>query len=130
MAADLWVLIWNVIDELGEEQVQVKWCKGHATDKDVADGKATQFEKVCNDHADVFAVRGRELAEDTAPTHIERMAYGEAVDFYRYLIHFVSDWQDDTTGPAEKVFIEPTRCVPSSLPRPFSYRVESQLGWA
>ena len=44
--------------------------------------------------------------------------------------HLTREATTGTTGPAEKVFIVPTLWVPLSLPRRFSYRVESQLGWA
>ena len=86
-AADLWRILWDLLDDIGPGIELVK-CKGHATDLDIAEGRATVFTKVGNGHADLYAVTGRELAEDLSPTEVHRKAFKEATSFYRYLLWF------------------------------------------
>ena len=84
-AADLWRLFWNLIEDFGRG-VEILKCKGHATQLDIAEGRATVFTKNGNDGADRYAVYGREWAEDLAPTDYARAEFAETVKFYPYLL--------------------------------------------
>ncbi len=50
-------------------------CKGHATEQDVDEGKATARTKKGNNHADVFACRGADIAEDVSDNSLSTAAY-------------------------------------------------------
>ena len=53
-AADLWRQVWRVLDDIGGGIV-IRKCKGHATEADVAAGRATVFTKTGNEQADHYA---------------------------------------------------------------------------
>ena len=97
-AADLWRLVWDKADDLGNEGISVVKVKGHATDADVAAGRSTPWQKLCNDHADHFAKRGAELAEHLSGTEANRQAYRMAKRWYHWLAVLVSNWPADTQG--------------------------------
>ena len=57
---------WRLLDGLGPG-VHLQKCKGHATEKDVEEGRATRRTMLGNGHADTFACRGTDIAEDISP---------------------------------------------------------------
>ena len=52
-AADLWREVWRLLDDIGPGIV-IRKCKGHATDADVAAGRASESTKTGNEHADYY----------------------------------------------------------------------------
>ena len=94
-AADLWRLIWAIIDDLGPELVKFHKVKGHSTQADVEAGRCTQWERICNDHADHFAKRGSSIAEEMAPTEQLRQAYRDARQWYSWLTELLHHWPED-----------------------------------
>ena len=56
---DIWEAITGLIKERAEsESIKVTWTKGHATDEDIAKGKASQEERSRNQEADKLATQG------------------------------------------------------------------------
>jgi len=94
-AADLWRSIWAILDDIGPG-VEIKKVKGHATEADVQAGRATQWQKDCNDHADHFAKHGAIVAEHKCPTELARGRYAVAVQWYRWLSELIANWPKDT----------------------------------
>ena len=82
-AADLWMRFWAKIEDIGTEGVSINKCKGHATQGDVDAGRSTTFLQTGNAHADYFAGRGVEVAEDQAPSGHLKDGYREAWQWYR-----------------------------------------------
>ena len=63
---------------LGVDGINIEKCTGRATDEDVKAGRATEQGRRATDHANHFAVKGRELAEEAAPTLEERDGFMRA----------------------------------------------------
>ena len=93
--ADLWRTFWDLLRDIGEGICILK-CKAHCTEEDVLAGESTPFLEFGNDHADLYAAKARESAEDDAPTTWYRDCFDTAVKYYRYLIFVSKEWQDDT----------------------------------
>ena len=49
---DVWSAIWKVMLAKGPTAINVTKVKGHATDKDVAEGRSTALHKACTNVAD------------------------------------------------------------------------------
>ena len=88
-------MVWRVLEDIGPGISIVK-CKGHATEADVCAGRSTPLQGAGNDHADDFAGRGAEIAEEAAPTQAMRESYREAQRWYRWLAVLADHWPDDT----------------------------------
>ena len=67
-----------MINDIGQEGIQIRKCKGHATAADVAAGRATEFTKLGNDHADHYAGKGVDVGAEILPGGEEmvRLAVG------------------------------------------------------
>ena len=56
---DIWEAVTGLIEErVKEEAIKVTWTKGHATDEDIAEGKASQEERSRKGEADNLATKG------------------------------------------------------------------------
>ena len=95
-AADLWLLVWDKLEDLDDDRVVVLKVKAHATQADVDSGRTTAWHRQGNDHADHFAKRGSDLAEHLSPTRLDRDAYLEAKKWYAWLTLLVAHWPNDT----------------------------------
>ena len=93
-SADLWRDFWFCLEAMGPGVSLVK-VKGHATEQDVDEGRSTNRHRRANGHADTFAVRGTDVAEDMAPTNAK--LYDEARAWYGYLLTLSGDWKKDAT---------------------------------
>jgi hypothetical protein len=49
---DVWAAIWNVMLAKGPSTIRVSKVKGHATERDVAEGRSTAVHRLCNNVAD------------------------------------------------------------------------------
>lgn len=101
-AADLWRTIWNRLDDIGMEGLTFIKVKGHATQGDVQAGRATELDRVGNDHADHFAVMGADTAEEAAPTQGLRDAHRQALRWYKWLLVLAGDWPEDVQKVSEE----------------------------
>ena len=108
--ADLWRELWRLVDDVGPGVTLVK-CKGHATDSDVAAGKATLFEKVANDNADHFARAGATIAEQQCPNGDLIRGYQAAQRWYHWLATLAAEMPKDT----QDVVVVPN--APQRVPR-------------
>ena len=95
-AADLWRRFWAKIDDIGREGIEIVKVKGHATQGDIEAGRSTPFLQAGNDHADHFARRGAEIAEDQVPSQHLKDGYREARQWYDWLLTLCSHWPRDT----------------------------------
>jgi len=95
-AADIWREFWRRIDDIGTEGIAILKCKGHATEADVQAGRSTPFLRTGNGHADHFAGRGVDVAEDQVPSEDAKAAYREARAWYDWLKVLVANWPQDT----------------------------------
>jgi hypothetical protein len=66
--ADLWIQVWDKIEDIGIESVGVVWNKGHASQKDVQAGKILAWQRQGNRHADKQAKCGAALHPSVAAT--------------------------------------------------------------
>jgi hypothetical protein len=57
---DLWQQFWNAILARGPASIRITKVKGHATDKDISEGKSTEVHRKGNDEADKAATAGTE----------------------------------------------------------------------
>jgi hypothetical protein len=102
-AADLWKQVWDKLDDIGVDGIEVRKCKGHATEADVHAGRSTEFLRRGNDHADHFAGRGVDIAEHMSPSAAHKAAYREAHRWYRWLAVIAEHWPHDVQPvPAQK----------------------------
>jgi hypothetical protein len=92
----LWREFWYQISEMGSDGIQIKKCKGHATDADVFSGASSVFLRAGNDHAEYYAGKGVDIEEEEVPAEAARQAYTVARQWYTWLAAFVEDWPDDT----------------------------------
>ena len=58
---DLWQILSDLVASKGPNCIKVTWCKGHATDKHIADGTSTAYLKAGNDIVDKLAEAGVEF---------------------------------------------------------------------
>ena len=65
MDGDVWEPAANLVARKGPDAIRVIWTKGHATEKDVREGKTSEAHKKGNDIADLVA----EAAHELQPTH-------------------------------------------------------------
>jgi len=84
------------VDDIGREGLDVRKCKGHATEADVAAGRSTAFLKTGNEHADHFAGQGAQMAEQQSPSELLRAGYRQARQWYDWLFVLCSHWPADT----------------------------------
>ena len=86
-------MVWREIVRLGgPAQVEMKWCKGHATSLDVDMGRTTGRLRVLNDTVDKLAGLGSELACELAQNAAERIAYARAKHLYEWLAMLIANW--------------------------------------
>jgi ribonuclease HI len=117
-AADLWRELWWIVDDIGGTSgIQVRKCKGHATDEDVASGKSSIFLRAGNDHADYFAGRGVDIEDEEVPSQVQRQSYLVAKRWYLWLARLTAEGLPVDTQPRYAVEEKPLR-VPVAL-RPF-----------
>jgi len=117
-AADLWLQFWRLVEDIGIEGIQICKCKGHATEADVQAGRSTAFLKRGNDHADHFAGRGADVAEDQVPSEEAHAAYLEAKRWYAWLSTLAMHWPADTQErPAER---QAAKRACRKSPRPYA----------
>ena len=55
---DIWGEFWEILEARGARTVRITKVKGHATEEDVQDGRATKEDKEGNDQADAAANKG------------------------------------------------------------------------
>ncbi len=74
--AGVWRQIWKYVEDIGVENVQVRWIPAHTTAKAVAEGRITGLQRICNAQADEHAKKGADMhphnesvAELTERTH-------------------------------------------------------------
>ncbi|MFM7981443.1 MAG: hypothetical protein ACKPKO_19215, partial [Candidatus Fonsibacter sp.] len=53
--ADLWKVIWQLLQKHGEEAVKVRWTKAHATQHHIQQGATTEWDSRQNAEADAAA---------------------------------------------------------------------------
>ena len=94
-AADLWRVFWHRVQDIGQEGISIIKCKGHATLADVQAGRSTPFTRKGNDHADHFAGRGVDVAEEMVPSAQWRLQSSEARQWYGWLCVLCSRWPQD-----------------------------------
>ena len=91
--ADLWVLVWDKIDDIGEfdqdgnRVIAVTWIKGHASRKLVQEGRLKEWQRDGNFAADNLAKRGARL-HPSAPAIIK--AYDDRFRFITVLCKFLA----------------------------------------
>jgi hypothetical protein len=106
------------VDDIGGTSgIQVRKCKGHATDEDVASGKSSIFLRAGNDHADYFAGRGVDIEDEEVPSQVQRQSYLVAKRWYLWLARLTAEGLPVDTQPRYAVEEKPLR-VPVAL-RPF-----------
>ena len=71
--AAVWRQIWKRVEDIGVENVHVRWIPAHTSTKDVADGRLTGLQRICNAKAD-------ELAKDGADVHPHDAAVAERTE--------------------------------------------------
>ena len=107
-APELWRDIFALLDQAGGEgALTLKWVKGHATDKDVADGRTTEHERLVNRQADKLAGQGSQWANELCPTDDLVEAYSKTAAATKVLVHVAMNWPADTLeavpfGPANQ----------------------------
>ena len=117
-AADLWRVFWHRLEDIGEEGIELRKTKGHATEVDVQQGRSTDFERAGNEHADHFAGRGVDAALHQSPNQAEVLAYKEATGWYKWLSLLCSHWPKDV-DPQPKGRLK--RC---ELPKPVGHQAK------
>ena len=60
---DLWAVLERILLQKGFNSARVEWTKGHATQKDIDEGKSSPIKKIGNDKAD-------KLADDGVDAHM------------------------------------------------------------
>ena len=103
-AADLWRIFWHKVGDIGGDGISIIKCKGHATVADDLAGRSTPFTRKGNDHADHFANRGADLAEELVPSTRWRLQYAQATQWYSWLFTLCSQWPKDV-DPKPKAFV-------------------------
>ena len=94
-AADLWRLFWHKVEDLGQDGIQIRKVKGHASVADVDANRSTMWHKAGNDHADHFAGQGAALAEELASTEADRRSFLQAKRWYAWLATLAANWPAD-----------------------------------
>ena len=94
-----------------ENMLKIRWCKGHATKKQIASGLITSQLAAANDHADAFAKQGAELDRHQRPNGVEKQAYQNARAWYKWLSVVVQNWGekkdfDDDLAAQKKLEVE------------------------
>ena len=56
--ARIWRRIWELIADIGLENVDVRWIPAHTSAQAVADGRLTGLQRICNAKADTLATLG------------------------------------------------------------------------
>ena len=74
MYASVWRMIWKKVDDLGKDNVDCTWIKGHSTWNDVLEGVITQWLREGNRAADDFAKKGATLHPDISD-HVKKFMY-------------------------------------------------------
>ena len=92
--ADIWRDVFAIIDEMGQDWVQLVWCKGHARQIHLQAGLTTAIAMQGNDHADVLAKRGAEIATKMYPNDRQVELYQEAIDYYKWVRFFIKHWPE------------------------------------
>ena len=92
--------------------MEILKCKGHATELDVDEGRATIRRLNGNACADKFPVRGTIVAEARAPP--SNTDFKGITAFYRYLHSFCDEWVPDTTADEDWIQYGPLALEPSS----------------
>ena len=99
-AADLWRQFWARLDDIGQDGIEFKKCKGHATAADAEAGISTDFLKTGNDNADHYAGAGVDMALHEVPSEAHIAQHKEAVRWYAWLAHMAGEWPKDTQDPS------------------------------
>ena len=74
MYAHVWRQVWKKVDDLGRENVDCTWIKGHSTWNDVLEGVITQWLREGNRAADDSAKLGASLHPDISE-HVKRFTF-------------------------------------------------------
>ena len=77
--------MWDAIEDVGADEIQIAKGRGHVTEEAVRQGRTRAIGRLGKGHADHFACVGRDLAEELAPTVKARQAHREAIKLYRFL---------------------------------------------
>ena len=93
--ADLWRIFWQAVGGVGADGHEIRKCKGHATEADFQAGRSTPFLRKGNEHADLFAGLGVDIAEAEVPSEAAGAAYREARQWYKWLRTLVAYWPCD-----------------------------------
>ena len=75
---DLWEQIWEAIHKRGLYNQQIRWVKGHATDKQVEEGISSQRDQYGNDRSDTNAKAAVEHIGGKGPHQACQVAHWEA----------------------------------------------------
>ena len=115
----MWRDFWHLANEMEVGDVELVKVKGHATDKNVADGLVSAFEKEGNSNADHFAKRCSAIAEAEYPTTLLVEHHRTAVRWYRWIAEFVQHWVGDVQDRAPVVHEVSAQPTVATLEPPF-----------